>query len=239
MHVTRAAAACAVLLVASATACGSDAAESCETVPGTGGIVACGTTEPLPPIDPQSQASAYVNLTPVQQASPESVPYVTGKMVIVDKAETGEGRQLNPGSFNAGIPWQIEQDGQGELMAAVAVTSPGSSLAHVERPEEVGTVVWMSCVENATDTYSNGATGYTTNCTAKVIDKAKNAIVGEESASFAPPNSTSCSATQSECDRYGSIDDVHFARWLEGLPRTPLGVVATAPAESPSPAGSG
>lgn len=215
-----------IVICGALVACGSDTAEQCRTV---AGITVCGTSSAtaLQSIDPQSQAPAYINLSPAA-LSATSQPYATGKMVIVDKTEIGGGQQLNPGSFNSGVAWAIEQDGHGELVATMAEDGVASKRAHVTDPDDVGTVVWMSCAETPTDTYTNGATGYTTYCTATVIDKEQNVIVGEKSVSFPPPNSTSCSQNQTECDRYGAMENEPFAHYLEGLPLQPEPLTARA-----------
>lgn len=202
----------------SVVACDSEYSEGCRAGPGD--TVICDDYTPPALADPQTLPAAYVNLSPAPlEKNPH--PYVTGKIVIVDKKESGGGQVLIPGKFNSVVAYLIEQDGHGELLAEL---QHGINVVH---PEEVGTVVWLECSEVLVGNYNTGASAYRTDCTATVIDKANNVIVGKDHSRVDPPKEMGCTGGGCSRAEYGGLNGRHFARYLEGLPRYPLGAPTT------------
>lgn len=199
-------------------ACGSE--QECREVEGITVCKAPGQAAESParaaePLDPQSLAAAYLDLSPAPLEKGIR-PYLRGQLVVVDKAETGGGEVLSPGSFNAAIPWLLDQDGHGEIVAEV------DGYRSVAQPDQVGTVVWLECSQTYATTYNTGAAGYRTWCTATVIDKVRNVIVGKVGGGADPPKRMSCSGAGCSRPEYGGVNSQRFAHYLEALPRDPL-----------------
>lgn len=192
-------------------ACGSD--EDCERV---AGVTVCGSAAPLS-IPPGSEATDYIRLSP-SPAPDGTDPYVTGKLVVVAREERGPGHVIAPGTIDTAVMWQMDQDGYGDLTATVE--NAGRNVAD---PAEIGTVVWIDCSEISVATYSNGGVGYQTTCTATVIDKERNVVVGQKTVSARPPRFVSCPQTEPQCGPFfGDVDLAgSVASWLEHLPHQP------------------
>ncbi len=173
----------------------------------------CTDDKPSEAVDPQTLPAAYLNLFPTPMRK-NSHPYVTGKMIVVEKSETGGGQTLIPGTFESGMQYWVKDD------QLIAETS--GSTDHVVHPEEVGTVVWLECREAYVGTYTDGTKGYETDCMVTVIDKAKNLIVGKKLISDSPPDFLTRCKTAPCAPYYAGLDEDALAEYLEGLPRKPI-----------------
>ena len=58
------------------------------------------------------------------------------------------------------------------------------------KPEEVGTVVWVSCSEYVAGTYVSGSKAYVQTCEVTVIDKSSASIIGKRSLTGSQPPQT-------------------------------------------------
>lgn len=151
-----------------------------------------------------------------------SHPYTTGKIVVLSKGEDDEGHTLNEPLFNSSVRFDVEQLGKGSLMADVVYMKGGSKQANSEavtNPNEVGTVVWVSCTQVFEGSYNNGEESYSTDCAVTMIDTTKNLIVGEHTSSLDPPQYVRCPMGQKCGPYYGGFDDEGFSKYLVALPR--------------------
>lgn len=82
-------------------------------------------------------------------------------------------------------------------------------------PEEVGTIIWIDCVESVVATYVSGAKGYSTTCTVTVIDKTQNLIVAKSQGLVGekPPSSKSGVA-----DWHGKRPLKEIIEYIKALP---------------------
>jgi hypothetical protein len=83
------------------------------------------------------------------------------------------------------------------------------------KPEEVGTVVWISCSESVSGTYQSGAKGYVWNCDVTVIDKATASTVGKKSFSGDHPPQTKSGTS----DWHGSKPTSEILSYIKSLKR--------------------
>ncbi|MFZ0060207.1 MAG: hypothetical protein WAL35_09235 [Acidimicrobiales bacterium] len=182
-------------------------------------LAACGTTTAAKSgatttIGPQSLASAYVDMSPTRSKDLDH-PYIAGKIVIVDMG--GTENDFYPGNFDESVVRDIYSDGDGAIVAELS-----RNYLYLMHPKEVGTVIWINCRNyDAGWSYTDGLEAFNTICTATVIDKAKNLIVGENSSYTVPANRIMCPAVGG-CPgnmSHGGLDGKYFARWIEHLPR--------------------
>ena len=83
------------------------------------------------------------------------------------------------------------------------------------KPEEVGTVVWISCSESVAGTYQSGAKGYLWNCDVTVIDLATASTVGKKSFSGDHPPQTKSNTS----DWHGSKPNSEIISYIKSLKR--------------------
>jgi hypothetical protein len=153
-----------------------------------------------------ADARPYLDL-PGLRTGDLSAPYVKGKIVVVK-------RSAEAGPSCAGY---------GEIHSFCDSTNnpyPKLSVCRLvaERPEEVGTVVWLDCsAGDSVGSYQSGGRAYPTTCVVTIIDKAANRIVGEKTfGPVDPPRVIACNVKM--CDGYGDpSEDIY--KYLLSLPR--------------------
>jgi hypothetical protein len=116
-----------------------------------------------------------------------ATPYIKGKIVVVNKADI----KVDDPYFD--LPEDVK----------------------AVKPEEVGTIVWVTYDPRLVGRYTNGAAGYQYTATVTVIDKANGTIVGRSSFTGSEPPSTK----KGSGDAYGSKPSDDIKNYLLGLPR--------------------
>jgi hypothetical protein len=83
------------------------------------------------------------------------------------------------------------------------------------KPEEVGTVVWVSCNEHIAGTYTSGSKAWVQSCDVTVIDKSTASVVGKRIfSSGGPPQTKSYSG-----DWHGSKPKSEIVDYIKSLKR--------------------
>lgn len=77
-------------------------------------------------------------------------PYINGKFIIIDKAYNEIDKSIDPYGGTA------------------------------EKPEELGTIIWLECKEFYVGNYTKGSRAYEVNCDVTVLDKANASIVDKK-----------------------------------------------------------
>jgi len=134
----------------------------------------------------------YKNIPGLQQADLSS-PYLTGKLIVVD----------------------ISKDAT-DSIDSLYYQLPANLKA--TKAEQVKTVIWNNCVNDAVATYSNGESDFQTTCTLSIIDQAKAAMVGQKE--FIGPEPTGCSHYSSGTSNcYGGKPTKDELAYLLSLPQ--------------------
>ena len=102
-----------------------------------------------------------------------------------------------------------------------------------KKPEDVGTVVLVSWSQSNVGSYTNGATANKWHAQAELIDyKSQVAFARRSFSGGEPPSSTKSTGTVTGSKPYSEI-----VKWLNGLPRKPLGTTVPPPRTRPGGGG--
>lgn len=116
-----------------------------------------------------------------------ATPYIKGKIVVVNKTEV----KVDDPYFD--LPEEVK----------------------ALKPEDVGTIVWVTYEPSVVGRYTGGSLGYRYTANVTVIDKASGTIIGRSTFKGGEPPSTK----KGSGDAYGSKPSNDIKNYLLGLPR--------------------
>ena len=144
----------------------------------------------------------FLNIPNLQQRD-LSHPYITGKIVVMDKGDSDLPPPENGSYWSANGFDELVLDKLCDLEGVFYHCSEqvdGDEKLLAASPSEVGTIIWIECIEEDIGTYAYQGDGYQTTCTVTVIDKAASRIVGEKTfPTTQPPNEIGCGAPPCNC----------------------------------------